>query len=503
MNGAQFKIEKKISESATTVVYRAFDDVLHRTVLLKVLHKHLANDEDIKERFVREARACAALHSEHIVRIYDLTVIDGSPAIVMEYVDGESLKELLAKTQNDRISLAKKVAVHILRALSVAHRRGIIHRDIKPGNILVAQNGTIKVTDFGLAAVALSPTVTQEGMVLGTPAYMAPEQVRGDVSDSRTDLFALGVTLIEILSGERIFEGSTYTECMRKVLAFRMSDISRFEAMSDSAHWPLIQRLLQPDMKDRFSSAEEALNLIDDKKSSDIIAPPEKTKNNQRIYIGAFVGLTVILFFAWFTIKNNGNNSESAEFSPALETAAIDTIEAHQPENQPVTDKPVLSAKNIESATPEIRTPVSIVKTDSGKIFLTSTPWAKVFINHQLIGETPIAKPVLLAAGKHTVMFTNPTFDPLVKEIMVEANREIVVDGNFLETAGYLMCIVSPWAEIYIDEQYKDTTPLSKPIIVSAGVHTIRFSNSTFTDIIKEIDIRPKDTARISVTFTR
>ncbi|NUN70185.1 MAG: serine/threonine protein kinase, partial [Bacteroidetes bacterium] len=209
MSSQQFTIEQKLSESATTVVYRAFDTVLHRTVLLKVLHPHLANDAELTGRFMREARACAALRSEHIVQIYDLTDYDGAPAIVMEYVEGRSLKDVIASGAHRTPAFAATVARHVLRALSVAHERGIIHRDIKPGNILVSTAGTVKVTDFGLAAVALSPTMTMEGMVLGTPAYMAPEQVRGDEVDHRTDLFALGLTVAETVTGERLFEGST------------------------------------------------------------------------------------------------------------------------------------------------------------------------------------------------------------------------------------------------------------------------------------------------------
>ena len=179
MNKPQFTIEEKISESTTTAVYRAFDEQLHRRVLLKVLHKHLANDPDLRARFVREARACAALRSDHIVQVFDLTEIDGAPAIVMEFVDGRSLKEIIAAGEMRDVDGVHTVTLHVLRGLATAHGKGIVHRDIKPGNILVGSDGTVKVTDFGLASFAASPTVTMDGMVLGTPAYMAPEQGRG------------------------------------------------------------------------------------------------------------------------------------------------------------------------------------------------------------------------------------------------------------------------------------------------------------------------------------
>jgi hypothetical protein len=141
------------------------------------------------------------------------------------------------------------------------------------------------------------------------------------------------------------------------------------------------------------------------------------------------------------------------------------------------------------------------VSKDSGKVYLTSTPWAKVYVNNQLIGETPIARPVILASGSHTVMFANPSFDPIVKTIIVESNREVTVTGNFLEQAGYLQCNVTPWAEVFVDELYKDTTPLSKPMMLSAGRHSVRFRNSAFSDIVKDITVKAKDTTQLTISF--
>ncbi len=499
----QFKIEQKINESGTTIVYRAFDEVLHRTVLLKVLHKHLANDQDLRQRFVREARACAALQSEHIVQVYDLTEIDGAPAIVMEFVEGKSLKDVIASDEKANIGFAKKTAIHLLRALSIAHERGIIHRDIKPGNILLSENGTLKVTDFGLAYVALSPTVTMEGMVLGTPAYMAPEQVRGDDVDARTDLFALGVTLVEVLSGERIFEGSTYTECMKKVLAFKTDELDRFDIKSTPEFSNFLRKLLNPKKDDRFSSAREALDMIDEKKSSTVVGPIISPKKKNLIPMGISVIVLIIsLVFGW-TILTSTVPSEKVDAKKELPTSDTQKIQSREVFNVKPTsimqsDKVVLPKEESVSKKEE-----NVVHIDSGKVYITSTPWAKVYINNELIGETPISKPIILAAGSNTVMFSNPSFDPIIKTIIVEANQDISVAGNFMENAGYIMCVVSPWAEVYVDEQYKNITPLEKPIMISAGKHTIRFRNSAFTDLVKEVTVKAKDTIHVSMTFTK
>jgi serine/threonine protein kinase len=503
MKNTQFKIEQKINESGTTIVYRAFDEMLHRTVLLKVLHKHLANDQELRQRFVREARACAALRSEHIVQIYDLTEIDGAPAIVMEFVEGKSLKDVIASGENANVEFAKKSAVHLLRALVVAHGRGIIHRDIKPGNILLSENGTLKVTDFGLAYVALSPTVTMEGMVLGTPAYMAPEQVRGDEVDARTDLFALGVTLVEVLSGERIFEGSTYTECMRKVLAFKTEELQRFDVKSNPEFSEFLRKLLNPKKDERISSAQEALDKIEEKKSSTSVRPIISSTKNYFIPIGiAIIALLAVIVFGWTKFTSTAP-TELSEIKK--EFLAGDSQKIQVPEI--INAKPASIVPNEKVTEPkgEIidKKNENIIRADSGKIYFTSSPWAKVYVNNELIGETPISKPIVLASGSHIVMFSNPSFDPIIKTIVVESNRELTVAGNFLENAGYVMCVVSPWAEVYVDEQFKNITPLEKPILLSAGKHSLRFKNSAFSDLIKEITVKAKDTIHVSMTFTK
>ncbi len=513
MSSTQFKIEEKISESGTTSVYRAFDTVLHRRVLLKVLHKHLANDHHLSERFIREARACAALRGEHIVQVYDLTDIDEAPAIVMEFVEGKSLKDVIVDQTNRNFDFAKKVAVHVLRGLEMAHDRGIIHRDIKPGNILVSDSGAVKVTDFGLAYVALSPTVTMEGMVLGTPAYMAPEQVRGDEADARTDLFSLGATLVELLSGERIFEGATYSECIKKVLAFTPSELEQYSDRSSPEFVQFLQKLMHPKKEERYSSATEALTVLDEKKSSGFFPPVPASSLKKRVAIPLGAGIIVLslfIVFDWMKLANQPqvrgvvpdsvriivplNESSLRPDTHTIEAAEDSNVRTVQPSNLQ-TFKSVTENKESKKKSPAAN--------DSGKVFLTGTPWAKVYVNNQLVGETPIAKPVVLPAGSHAIMFTHPSFDPIVQTVNVEADREITVAGNFIQQAGYLMCIVIPWAEVFVDEQYKDTTPLSKPIMLSAGKHTVRFKNPAFADVVKDVTISRQDTTALTITFAK
>ena len=500
---------ERISESATTSVYTAFDDALHRRVLLKALHPHLAHDDLLRQRFIREARACAALRSEYIAQIFELSELNGSPAIVMEYVDGRSLKEVIADGDLRTFSFTQKVAVHVLRGLAVAHAHGIVHRDIKPGNILVPESGSVKITDFGLAQVALSPTITTEGTVVGTPAYLAPEVIRGEQADIRTDLFSLGATLVETLTGERMFEGASYSECLHRVAAFTPKMLDRFAAASSPEFVAFLQRLMHPDPSHRFATPQDALAAFGKTGSSEFIVPedlrPGRGFRAMLTYAAVGASLLIIAGFLVF-IRQYRSHQES----PALPALAVsfhqaDSAGIRAPESgDKTTRSSIRPAKGFgmqgeRTAAPSI--PL-FAPADSGDLLLTSTPWAKVTVDDRPVGESPLANPLRLAVGAHTVVFTNPSFEPIVKSVDVKAGGRIAVVGDFMERAGFLQCRVSPWAEVFVDEQHRDTTPLTRPIVLSAGAHRIRFHHSAFRDIVRDVTIPVKDTLTLNITFS-
>ncbi len=504
---SQFRIDEKISESGSTSVYKAFQEALDRPVLLKVLHQHLANDPVIRERFSREAKACAHLRSEHIVQVYDLTEYNGCPAIVMEYVHGSSLKDVIAGIPADRENLATSVAVSILQALSLAHRRGIIHRDIKPGNILVADDGTVKLTDFGLAYVAHAPTVTLEGTVLGTPAYMAPEQVRGETVDARTDFFSLGVTLVEVVTGKRIFEGPTYSECIRKIMEFRAEHLEGIVLSLPPDRLAFLKRLMAPEAKNRFQNATEALNDLGEKaeetQSESQERPPRRYLVPALTVLAAlaFVG---VLYFGTPKPSPTGQRQDPIRQTQTQDSSTVAGGDVQAVENRrPVEQRPgaVFDPKSTDRQSPQLPSMSARVDRDSANIVFTSNPWAKVYVDGRLVGETPLAQPVVLAQGKHSVTFSNPSFDPILKDIEIRSGKQQIVSADFLANAGFLKCTVEPWAEVYVDEQYKDTTPLGRPIIVTAGIHHLRFHNSAYVDSMQVITVRPRDTVTVVVTL--
>jgi serine/threonine-protein kinase len=242
-------------------VYRATDTKLKRQVAIKILPPSLAADDDRLMRFQREAEVLASLNHPHIAGIYGLEETDGSQALIMELVEGEDLSAVIARgamSFTDALAIAKQIA----EALEAAHEQGIIHRDLKPANIKVCADGTVKVLDFGLAKVlapaavsgadstalptVTSPEMTRMGVILGTAAYMSPEQAKGRAADKRSDIWAFGCILYEMASGKRAFDGATTVEALSAVLE-REPDWARLPASVPPALRGLIGRCLRKD----------------------------------------------------------------------------------------------------------------------------------------------------------------------------------------------------------------------------------------------------------------
>ena len=272
---AHFKIVEPIGQGGMGVVYRAVDEKLGRDVALKVLPDSALGDSERRARFVREARAAAALAHPSIVTIFEIGEDDGRVFIAMELIEGQSLRQQLEAGVLDEPE-ALSIASSIGRALAVAHQKGIVHRDIKPDNVMLKPDAEVKVLDFGLAkwrateeavtqpsatpeaAAAAVTAVTQAGRIMGTPAYMSPEQATGVPQHAPSDIFSLGIVLYEMLAGKRPFSGDTMPELF--------TALARDEAPPLKHHrsWPLLKRALAKKPEDRPSAAEfvEALAAL-------------------------------------------------------------------------------------------------------------------------------------------------------------------------------------------------------------------------------------------------
>ena len=247
-------------------VYRARDTRLDRTVAIKVLPEHVAADPDLKQRFEREARTVAALNHPHICTLHDIGSQDGVDFLVMEYLDGETLQQRLEKGAL-RLDQALTVAIEIADALDKAHRQGIVHRDLKPGNIMLTKAGA-KLLDFGLAklqpvqqagALSALPTqpadITREGSILGTFQYMAPEQLEGQEADSRTDIFAFGAVVYEMVTGKKAFEGKSQASLIASIMHVDPPAMSSLQVTAPPALDHVIKTCLIKDPERRWQTA--------------------------------------------------------------------------------------------------------------------------------------------------------------------------------------------------------------------------------------------------------
>ena len=252
----RYVIKRKLGSGGMADVYLAEDQELGRRVALKLLNERHAADEQFVERFRREAQSAAGLNHPNIVSIFDRGRAEGTYYIAMEYLDGRTLKELLVRNGPTPIPIAIDYARQILGALSFAHRNGIVHRDIKPHNIVVGADGRLKVTDFGIARSGASQ-MTEAGSIVGTAQYLSPEQARGAPVDPRSDLYSLGIVLYEMLTGKVPFTGDTPVEIAMKHLSQVPEPPSKLRPEVPHDLDAVVMRALAKDPDQRYASAEE------------------------------------------------------------------------------------------------------------------------------------------------------------------------------------------------------------------------------------------------------
>jgi eukaryotic-like serine/threonine-protein kinase len=303
-------------------VYRAVDSKLQRDVALKILPAEMAADPDRLARFQREARVVASLNHPHIVTIFSVEESDGIHFLTMELVEGQSLDRLIPSNglPIDRIL---EIGSALAAALAVAHERSIVHRDLKPANVMVKSDGSIKVLDFGLAkdirsdlagnATLTSAGHTQAGMVMGTPAYMSPEQIAGREIDHRTDIFSLGVVLHEMSTGRRPFEESSSAELISAILRDTPSPVTdlRPDLPADLAR--IIRRCLEKDVRHRIQTARDVSNEFRDlaRHSPVHLTPPKPSPSREiRAADSGSARSAEGFWIAVLPFKSTGTNAE-------------------------------------------------------------------------------------------------------------------------------------------------------------------------------------------------
>jgi eukaryotic-like serine/threonine-protein kinase len=350
----RYELEELVGSGGMSSVYKAHDRLLERSVALKILHEQYTRDEDYVERFRREARSVAQLTHPNIVTVIDRGEQDGRQFIVFEYVDGENLKELLERegqlTPREAIDLALQVA----RGLDFAHSQGLVHRDVKPQNVLLDADGRAKVTDFGIARSLQVDGMTITGTVMGTSNYIAPEQARGQPVDEQTDVYSLGCVLYELLAGEVPYDGDNFVSVAMRHVNDPVPSIRELRPDVPPRLDEAIQRAMAKHHLDRFDSmAELAAELeasrveLDGGEAATMIAPLRATPRRRRptrpvrrrrwgfaSAVLLAVGVAALaggLIGAWLLGRDDGSNTTGGASGPIH----LRGITAFDPEGDP------------------------------------------------------------------------------------------------------------------------------------------------------------------------
>jgi serine/threonine protein kinase len=354
--GERFRLEEKVGSGGMSSVYRAFDPTLERHVAIKLMHRDISNDADQLERFRREARAVAQLSHPNVVTVIDAGEDDGAPFIVFEYVEGETLKDRIRRHGRLPVAEAVAYAVEIGRALECAHSHMLVHRDVKPQNVLIDPDGRAKVTDFGIARSLEAQGLTATGRVLGTTDYVSPEQALGHEVTAQSDIYSLGIVLYEMLTGEAPFKADTQVAVAMKHVREPLPDVQRRRPEISAALASVVERSTAKETKNRYATVAEMVHDLEEvlaieaarsgqatgeattvlRSLSDDTADfaPQRLRHPRRTLFLSIAVLAIvagtIAYFATRTEKGPGQAATPQ--TPGLSTVAVDAVSDYDPE---------------------------------------------------------------------------------------------------------------------------------------------------------------------------
>jgi serine/threonine protein kinase len=499
-----------ISRGDLTLAFRARDSVLDRLVFVKCLSPSLAADAEIRARFEREAKAVARLDHPNLVRIYEY---GEDPAeglyMLLEWLEGETLAQRISQGERFSGPAFHSLALQLLRGLGALHGAGILHRDLKPENVLARADGTFKITDFSLAALRDAPKLTHHEAIVGTPAYMSPEQAAGGTPDERSDLFSLGAVLWEAVTGKNPFLAGTVLETLRNVRE-RNPDFydPGIQALPEEAR-ELLRHLLDKNPEQRPSTARAALTFI----GEHVAEPKPKRRFTKRDALHLAAAVFVLAIWAvlvlWQPWKKTANPVMTAHSTESTATPKSTSMQDTTP-TEPVTITPITTEPQTEqplAALPKTSPPVERTYElrapafpDTVELTLTVEPWAHVFFDGTQLGTTPLLSPLRLPAGKRELLLRNPAFPPITVPLDLQSR----VQHKAIRLADYatlLRVTVEPWGELYVDGEHAGTSPLTQPLWVSPGRHLLRVTHPQFPPMQQELTARAGDTLNVEINL--
>lgn len=505
----KFEIESVVKKDAGSAVYLARHIYLGKRIFLKTLNTAELNDPTQLHRFKREAKILAKLDHAHIIKVLDFGTFQDRFYISFEYFESKNLRFWL--TRRKLTSGQKEYLIaQLAQALNFAHQQGIVHRDLKPENILINDDLQLKIADFGLALLNEENNVTEATSIVGTPAYMSPEQIRGEKLTHKTDLFNLGLIIFEMFKGKNPFLGADVGQTLNNILNFDPQQLRAEYDDLPSNIIKILDGLLQKNPDERFASAGEILPYLPFKNELSGAPFVDHRKSILKavvlIAVPLFLILAMLIFF-------NQRETKSPKSSGIVVPESLSAVPGHGSEKNSLTASEKILPEPKERRKAVRKTMVSkptrpgekiktVPKIGRGTLWIECLPWAKVTVDSAQTFTTPLKQPVTLTEGTHRLLFRHPAYPSYETRIRIRAGEESLFKVNLDTVFGFLDCQVFPWGKIYVDGRFVDVSPLKKPMPLKEGEHRLTIRNPQFPDYQKTVAIRRRDTLHIRVNFT-
>ena len=490
----RYEIVGEIARGAMGVVYKARDPLIDRLVAIKTVNIGMSNveSETFERRFFREAKSAGRLNHPNVVTIHDVGKSEDVAYIAMEFLDGKSLREMLDSGVVLSMHRIADIVAEIAEGLAFAHRNGVVHRDVKPANVMVLASGAVKITDFGIALLPTG-TRTMTGNVFGSPRYTSPEQVMGRPIDGRSDIFSLGAVLFEMLTGQSAFVGSDLNGILKQVLTDPTPPPSTHNPKLPRAFDHIVGKALAKDPSERYQDADEMardlrrydrvdldtpapapLPALEHPTNPKAVAAPDVAQAplvpsaalsegpwwKRKVVWSTAVAVVAVVALATFlvprkgsapaipapVVAKSGSIASSATPVPPPPTVAPAAVRVDPPtavrQSTPVTSPPVTVAQAQAAPAPSpeavsaaaqapLAPPAPVVPKPTGRVVLAIQPWGEIYVDGRKRGISPPTKELRLPPGKHVIEIRNGTFPPHSETIEVNADEAVRITHNF------------------------------------------------------------------------
>lgn len=512
----RYEILSELGQGAMGVVYKAIDPLIGRTVAIKTINLDLAGSDELnfEERFYREAKSAGSLNHPNIVTIHDIGKTDNIVYMAMEFLEGPTLKEILDVHTAMPVEKIANIIAQLAHGLAYAHKHGVVHRDIKPANIVLVRGGMAKITDFGIAQMSTGSR-TLVGTILGSPKYMAPEQVQGQAVDGRSDLFSLAVVLYEMLTGEPPFSGDNINTTMYRIVNEDPVPPKTLAPRIPEELNRIIIKALAKNPDERYQNAKELaydLRHYENKPaaaSRDVLSNPAPAVTQKTRKEGNTVGDATVFLgpasnhlntqAAADSVRNKPGHSLHAAgvfdsrnrnilFAAILVLLLTFTIlvmrsKSSHPENVALPKQTILTPASAPAPIPAMveHTPITGIHDDKAALNIELPP-------------LPKASPTRPSVSHQTHQPSSPQLIP--QETATTPPVPEVTKGE-----ASLTFAITPWGEVYVDGKKMGAAPPLKELKLPAGKHLIEIRNMDFQPYSKTIDLQADSTKRIKYIF--